>query len=144
MPSFSQQIANLPGVGPVVEVLISPPRVLVDSLKAKGRPAATPVKVMAMIDTGATMSVVTPSVIKGLGLQPISVGQMSTPSTVQSVSANIYNVAVAFPNGVMVDGINVIEAPLGGQPIQCLIGRDVLRHGVLVYIGYLGQFTLSF
>jgi hypothetical protein len=33
---------------------------------------------------------------------------------------------------------------LGGQPVQCLIGRDILQHGVLVYIGYANQFTLSF
>ena len=37
-----------------------------------------------------------------------------------------------------------IEAPLGGQHIECLIGRDVLKHGVLTYIGYINQFTLSF
>jgi hypothetical protein len=38
----------------------------------------------------------------------------------------------------------VLEAPLLGQHIQCLIGRDVLAHGVLVYIGYGNLFSLSF
>jgi hypothetical protein len=33
---------------------------------------------------------------------------------------------------------------MGGQNIQCLIGRDILQHGVLIYIGYSNQFTLSF
>ena len=33
--------------------------------------------------------------------------------------------------------------PLGGQHIQCLVGRDVLAHGVLTYIGYINQFTLG-
>jgi hypothetical protein len=48
-----------------------------------------------------------------------------------------------FPNNVQV-AATAIEAPLQGQHIQCLIGRDVLAHGVLVYIGYTNSFTLSF
>ncbi len=36
-----------------------------------------------------------------------------------------------------------IEAPLQGQGIQGLIGRDALAHAVLVYIGYADQFTIA-
>lgn len=36
------------------------------------------------------------------------------------------------------------EAPLKGQHIQCLVGRDVLQHGVFIYTGYDNSFTLSF
>lgn len=38
----------------------------------------------------------------------------------------------------------VLEAPLQGQNIDCLIGRDVLSQGVFVYIGYTNLFSLSF
>jgi len=31
-----------------------------------------------------------------------------------------------------------------GQPIQCLIGRDVLQQGVFIYTGHDNAFTLSF
>jgi len=55
-----------------------------------------------------------------------------------------YHLSLTFPNGVSVPSIIAVEAPLGGQHIQCLIGRDVLQHGVLTYIGYINQFTLSF
>ncbi len=51
---------------------------------------------------------------------------------------------MGFPNGVMVHNAVAIEAPLAGQHIQCLIGRDILQHGVLIYVGYMNQFTLSF
>ena len=37
----------------------------------------------------------------------------------------------------------LVEAPLGGQAIQGLIGRDVLSQAVLIYIGYANQFTLA-
>lgn len=50
---------------------------------------------------------------------------------------------MSFPNNMVVDG-TVIEAPLQGQHIQGLIGRDILAHGVLIYTGYANQFTLSF
>ena len=45
----------------------------------------------------------------------------------------------------MVAEVTAIEAPLQGQPtIRGLIGRDLLKHGVLVYLGSENQFTLSF
>ena len=50
---------------------------------------------------------------------------------------------LVFPNNVIANG-TLLEAPLQGQNIQCLIGRDVLAHGVLVYIGYQNLFSLSF
>ena len=42
------------------------------------------------------------------------------------------------------NGVIATEAPLGGSPSNVSIGQDILQHGVLVYIGYLNQFTLSF
>jgi hypothetical protein len=54
-----------------------------------------------------------------------------------------YPVRLVFPNNVLVD-TTVIEASLQGQHIQCLIGRDVLAHGVFIYIGYGNLFSLSF
>jgi hypothetical protein len=38
--------------------------------------------------------------------------------------------------------ITVIEVPLlEGQVIQGLIGRDVLAHGILIYLGYTNTFS---
>ena len=57
MPSFTSQVPNLVTVGPVVEVIAGPARSLVQALTAKGQPVPTPVKAMAMIDTGASGTV---------------------------------------------------------------------------------------
>jgi len=54
-----------------------------------------------------------------------------------------YAVRLIFPNNVGGEAV-VTEAPLAGQHIQGLIGRDVLSQAVLVYIGYTNQFTMSF
>lgn len=51
---------------------------------------------------------------------------------------------VHFTQEFAVDDILAIEAPLTGQPIQCLIGRDVLSRGVLTYSGVDSLFRLTF
>lgn len=77
-----------------------------------------------------------------LGLQPVGVAYINTPSST-NVACHEYLVGLIFPNNVLAE-TTILEAPLEGQHIQCLIGRDVLAHGVFVYIGYGNLFSLSF
>lgn len=95
-----------------------------------------------MIDTGASGSVIRQGLATQLGLNPIGLTYINTPSST-NVGCYEYAVRLIFPNNVVVE-TPVLEAPLQGQNIQCLIGRDVLAHGVLVYIGYGNLFSLSF
>lgn len=131
-------------VGPLVEVLIGPSRLYAQVLTSRGKPVPPPVKATAMIDTGASGTVIAPGIIAQLGISAIGRTTMSTPSTTLPIAASKFHVALALPNNVVIHSVVAIEAPLGGQHIDCLIGRDVLRHGVLTYIGYINQFTLSF
>jgi hypothetical protein len=78
-----------------------------------------------------------------LGLNPVGVVPVHTPSAT-NVQCPVYAVRLIIPNGVTVDDIAVIEMPLEGQNIECLIGRDVLSQAVLVYVGYANMFTMSF
>lgn len=77
-----------------------------------------------------------------LGLNPVSLTYISTPSST-NVPCYEYSVRLIFPNNVVAD-VPILEAPLQGQNIQCLIGRDILAQGVLVYIGYQNLYSLSF
>lgn len=145
MPSFTSQQPLLLQNGPIVEVWVMPTRAALDQLVAAGKPAPPPVKVQALIDTGASGTCINPAIVQALGLSPVSVAQVSTPTTTTAVPCNVFAVNLLFDLGqIAVNDIMAMEAPLGGQNIQMLIGRDVLRHGVLVYIGYINQFTLSF
>ncbi|MBI3329343.1 MAG: retropepsin-like domain-containing protein, partial [Nitrospinae bacterium] len=101
-----------------------------------------PVPAVAMIDTGATSSVMRQGLAAQMGLHPVGVTYINTPSST-NVACYEYLVRLVFPNNVLVE-TTVLEAPLQGQHIQCLIGRDVLAHAVLVYIGYGNLFSLSF
>ncbi len=111
------------------------------ALKKAGEPIPEPAELAALIDTGATGSVIQQGVADRLGLKPIGVIKIHTASS-RDVRCYQYAVRLLFPNNVVVEG-TVIEAPLAGQNIQVLIGRDVLAHAVLVYIGYSNLFSLS-
>jgi predicted aspartyl protease len=112
-----------------------------EALKKAGQKAPAPVTANAMIDTGATGSVINPAIVQQLGLQPVGAVNISTPSSA-SVPCYQYSVRLLFPNNLIFETI-ATEIPLKGQQIQCLVGRDVLAHCVLVYTGYINQFTLS-
>lgn len=142
MPSFTSQIPNLQAFGPVVELTLAVPQAVEDALKQAGTPIPAPVRVVAMIDTGASGSVLQQGLAAQLGLNPIGVMMINTPSST-NVACYEYAVRFLFPNNVVVEG-TMIEAPLQGQQIQSLVGRDVLAHGVFLYIGYANLFSLSF
>ncbi len=135
-------LADLRGTGPIIDVDVAAPLALEEELRRVQQPIPQPVGLAAMIDTGASSSVIQEGLAAQIGLQPIGVAKVNTPSST-NVECYEYAVRFAFPNNVVV-AATVIEAPLKGQHIQGLIGRDVLEHALLVYIGYTGQFTLSF
>lgn len=142
MPSFTTQVPNLQAIGPVVEARVAIGSFLETSLKQQSQPIPTPATVRAMIDTGASGTVIQDNIPSMLGLQPVGVSFINTPSST-NVRCYEYLIRLVFPNNVVVEG-PVIAAPLKGQQIQCLIGRDILAHGVLIYIGYTHTFSLSF
>jgi len=129
--------------GPVVDIKVTVSKTLEATLRAEKKDIPNPIPVKAMIDTGATFSVIQVGLAKKLGLNPIGTATAQTPSTsTTGVQAYKYNLALFFPNLVTVE-VNAVEMPLKGQNIQCLVGRDVLSLGVLVYTGYINQFTFT-
>ena len=142
MPSFTAQVPNLQADGPVVEIRVAVGSAVEAALRATGTPIPGPLPSLAMIDTGATTSVIRQGLAAQLGLHAVGVTYVTTPSST-NVPCPEYMVRLVFPNNVLFE-TTVIEAPLQSQSIQCLIGRDVLAHAVLVYIGYGNLFSLSF
>ena len=107
----------------------------------------SPITVAAMIDTGASSSVIQAGIAAMLGIQPIGVQSICTPTS-QNVMCGRYAVGFLFPAtaGVLVPvmfDMVMTETPLQGQNIQCLLGRDFLSHGILVYSGPDNSFTFS-
>ena len=142
MPSFTSQISNLRITGPVVEIGIAVAAGIERALRAQGQPVPPPIRALALVDTGASATVVQLGMAAQLGLHPVGVTLINTPSSTR-VRCYEYRVQLLIGTDVVVE-TKAIEAPLEGQNIRCLIGRDVLAHGVLVYIGYSNLFSLSF
>jgi len=142
MPSFTAQVPNLQAIGPVVEIKLAVGKILEDILQQKNQNIPPPVTAMALIDTGASGTVVREDIPSKLNLHPIGTTLITTPSS-QNVKCFEYLMRILFQNNVVIE-TPVIATPLQGQNIQCLIGRDVLRHGVFIYTGYVNSFTLSF
>ena len=141
MPSFTFSFADLVSSGPVLKVLIGPSRELIDALGMTVlRP---PVVVNAMIDTGAQSTVFSPDIVRRLNIKTVGAVPIITPTTMEPILCKQYHVNVYFSAEVVVENILAAEAPLIGHDYQCLIGRDVLRRCVLVYIGSENQFTLT-
>jgi hypothetical protein len=143
LPSFTIEAADLWNEGPVIEVTLSPSGA---ALAAMGLTGSGPVaSASILVDTGASHSLVKNGVLGPLGLHPVGATEINTPSS-QRVACALYSVRMTFPHGQYLD-TTVIEGPAGGldgQNIEGLLGRDVLRHGLFIYLGGMSQFTLGF
>jgi hypothetical protein len=145
VPSFTIEAADLWNEGPLVDVSLGPTGALRGALDEAGQAVPTPVAVQLLVDTGASHSCVAAGVLGPLGLHPVGAIAINTPSS-HGVPCALYAVRLTLPYGGYLD-MSVIEAPsdgMVGQTVKGLLGRDVLQHGLLIYLGQRGQFTLSF
>jgi hypothetical protein len=122
-----------PALGPILSIGF-----LLPGEKPPGPGAPSQTTLFApLIDTGASVTCVSPQVVQMLGLHPIGQRQMISANRVAPV--NTYLVDIVIPFGSVSGlraGQQVAEfAPPEGSPFQVLLGRDVVCHGV---------FTLSF
>ena len=144
MPSFTSTVADLTSAGPVLQLSVGPSRELMTVLSGVGARVASPQAVTALIDTGAHTTVLNPETVKRLGIQPVGVTTISTPSSTSPLACNRFHINVYLPEDFVIENVFAIEAPMAGVPYHCLIGRDILRFATLVYVGPANQFTLTF
>jgi hypothetical protein len=93
-------------------MLVAVPDVLEQELRGKAQPVPNPIQVVAMIDTGASATVLQQGLASQLGLNPVGVVSINTPSST-GVQCYQFAVRLLFPNNVVVGG-TVIEAPERG------------------------------
>jgi predicted aspartyl protease len=105
---------------------------------------AAPLSVSALVDTGAASTVITPETASLLGLRTVGAAYVYTPTTLEPVLCRQFHVNIYFSREFAVEDVLAIEAPLTGQAIQCLLGRDVLSRGVFNYSGVENLFRLTF
>lgn len=81
--------------------------------------------------------------MQGLGLQVIA--QVNVCGTSGIKLQNVYIAEVAFPGSpIPTLQLRLIGVQMPGQGIISLIGRDFLRHCLLIYNGPMGSYSISF
>lgn len=126
--------------GAIFPIEISLPQTLIDYLAKQGIPIPRPVSGHALIDSGASISVVDSSVISSLSISPIGIATIST--TAGPAQKNLFPARFKLSQ-LVIDVSPVIGADLGPQGIIALIGRDILSHLLMIYHGPGGRVTLS-
>lgn len=139
MISFTIKIPNLLTTGPLIGIHIAAPGFLVEPLTKLDQLK----RIHAMIDTGASHSVLKDELVAILGLNPIRAVRVNTPSH-SGIKAFIYPAFISISQGEVNKLVHLVALPLEGQNIQCLIGRDILQNGVFIYDGPQNTITLTF
>lgn len=151
MPHFTLQVQ---GSGPIVLAYVKVSAEREKALNAAGKPIPQPVQIRALLDTGASQTNVTESILTAqLELIEKNVVQVGTAST----NGDQLHPTRQYDAGIIIPGSNESPIPLVRHSIpvlgftphsasgfQALIGRDILGNCVLVYNGSISQFTLAF
>jgi len=158
MPSLS--VSFNPALGPILSLFLTPPAVLQQAVQAIATNPQVPIGVhaaQALVDTGASITSVTPQLAQTVGLPLIGKRQLGTAGGI--VAANVYLADIAIPFGalpagapgqvmtanltaVTIPNVTVMEFQSASPYFNMLLGRDIICTGMFT-IGFDGRFTFS-
>ena len=98
--------------------------------------------IKALWDTGATGTCISPNVVAQLGMIPTGKGTSHTASGVATV--NTYLANIILPNHVRVTDVSMIDANIGTNGFDVLIGMDIIGMGDFCVSNLRGKTVLSF
>jgi predicted aspartyl protease len=98
----------------------------------------------ALIDTGARSTLLTPAAVKKLGLTQVDEISLARAGGITE-QVGMYVASIQFPRQKLatIEAIKVICCELPEQPIQCLIGRDILSRWTFTYMGSVGGWVIE-
>ena len=134
---------------PVVTLYVTMGETDAEDRRGRGFIVPGPLKVLALVDTGAGRSQVDLTILEQLGLRPNGEEDVFTASTGKnSESRDIYVVNLAFAGdrpGALANDLPVIGTDsLAGLKVEMLLGRDVLDCCLLAYDGPNRRFSLAY
>jgi hypothetical protein len=120
----------------------------VEALKRAKKRFSSPMVVLGLIDTGASMSALDPTVITMLGLAPRGNVSVHTPSTGTAYEKRMTYDALFIAGEETGEPVSktlqIIEWELASQGILALIGRDFLAECQFIYDGPSKSFALRY
>lgn len=140
MAHLIHQSNNITIQGPVIEIVVLPSKPVMDANRKQGKPSPS-VKLVALIDTGASTTCIDKSIASQLSLIPRDIKKVQTAGGEDE--QNLYDVSIVLPLAQQTAlNIQVLEAKLEKQPYRALIGRDILSHCTFVYNGWNNSYTI--
>jgi predicted aspartyl protease len=135
---FTYARGDLRRSGPKIRVTISHPRSALAAAKQKSIDLNEPFTVTALIDTGASRTVITPQLAATCGLRHTGMARISSAGHIAERPE--YAGAIHFPDQELkgFDPVSLVACPLPEQDVACLLGRDVLERWNLTYDGRSG------
>jgi predicted aspartyl protease len=96
------------------------------------------------MDTGASRTVLTPAAVARASLLQVDVTRLARAGGINE-DAGVYVASIQFPRYKLatIGVAKVICCELPEQPIQCLIGRDILSRWLFTYDGRTGEWTIN-
>jgi hypothetical protein len=141
--SWSLKPDDLQRDGPFIDITIGYPSVEAKEASSLGLEIPSPLKIKALIDTGAAVTIINPSLALSRKLRQTGFAEIVAAGSSGRYAE--YATAVTFPESKLqsFDPIRVVACQIVRQPISCLIGRDILRHWKLRYDGPAGLIEIS-
>jgi len=142
MPHHHHKSPNLQLAGPIIQVIVIPPKPVIDALNAKGMEAPSQ-RAIGLIDTGASCTCIDSTIAQSLNLIPRDTMKVQTAAGEDTQI--LYDAAIILPvlPGIAIT-VQVLEAKLEKQPYKVLVGRDVLKNCTLVYNGWENSYDLHY
>lgn len=136
--SRSYSRGELRKTGPKITVTIGHPQATRTLARQKGIELQKPLRIEALIDTGASRTVINPQVAATCGLRQTGLARISSAGHVAERQEFVG--AIHFPGQELsgFDPTSLVACPLPGQDVSCLIGRDVLERWSVTYDGRTG------
>ena len=133
--SHSYSRTDLRRTGPKIQVTICNPQASLALAKQAHVELKEPYTVTALIDTGASRTVINPQVAVTCGLR--QTGQACISSAGHITNRPEFAGAIHFPGQDLndFDPMSLVACPLPEQGVSCLLGRDVLERWKLTYDG---------
>jgi predicted aspartyl protease len=135
--------ANLLIEGPHLPIIVSATKVEVQEGRAVGLDY-TELPVRALIDTGASITVINPEIATTCKLKQTGYQKVSTVGGAAGEYPE-YAAAISFPESEIprLETVRVVACPIIRQPFfSCLIGRDILQRWIVIYNGRTGELEI--
>jgi hypothetical protein len=136
--SRSYSRTELRRTGPKITVTIGHPQKALALAKRSHVDLKQPYTVTALIDTGASRTVISPQLAATCGLQKTGVARISSAGHITNRPE--FAGAIHFPGQELqaFDSMSLVACPLPEQDVACLLGRDVLERWNFTYDGRSG------